>query len=82
MDFYKAIWSHVGGRPWTYIARDIYHRLEYLILVSLFIAGYALGYSGITTWKWLMVILSAYTIGYIHGHFFWGSEYIPGQKGN
>ncbi len=81
MNFYKALWSRFGGRPWTYIARDIYHRLEYLILVSLFIAGYALGYSGLTNWKWFLVIMGAYTIGYIHGHFFWGNEYIPDQKG-
>jgi hypothetical protein len=26
--------------------------------------------------------MAAYTIGYIHGHFFWGSEYIPDQIAN
>jgi hypothetical protein len=79
MDIYKALWTRVGGRPWTYIARDIYHRLEYLILVSLFIGGYAVGKSGLVSWKWFLVIMAAYTIGYIHGHFFWGKEYIPDQ---
>ena len=81
MNLYKAIWSKIGGRPWTYIARDIYHRFEYLILVSLFIGGYALGNSGLTNWKWFLAIMGAYTIGYIHGHFFWGKEYIPRQQG-
>ncbi len=82
MDFYKTLWSRLGGRPWTYIARDVYHRLEYLVLVSLFIAGYALGSSGLTSWKRFMVIMAVYSVGYIHGHFFWGKEYIPGQKGD
>lgn len=82
MDFYRLLWSKIGGRPWTYIARDIYHRVEYFILVSLFIGGYAVGYSHITGWKWFLVIMAAYTIGYIHGHFFWGTDYVPGQKGD
>ncbi len=81
MDFYKALWSKIGGRPWTYIARDIYHKVEYLWLVGLFIGGFAVGYSGLASWKWFLVIMAAYTIGYIHGHFFWGKEYIPNEKG-
>jgi len=80
MDFYKVLWSRIGGRPWTYIARDIYHRVEYLVLVCLFIGGYAVGQSHLAGWKWFLVIISAYTMGYIHGHFFWGKDYIPGQK--
>jgi hypothetical protein len=82
MDLYKALWTRIGGRPWTYIARDIYHKLEYLILVSLFIGGYAVGQSELVSWKWFLVVMAAYTIGYIHGHFFWGSEYIPDQIAN
>ena len=78
---YEWLWTRIGGRPWTYIARDIYHKIEYLALVSIFIGGFALGYSGLVSWKWLLVIMSAYTIGYIHGHFFWGTKYKPGQEG-
>jgi hypothetical protein len=81
MDFYKMLWSRIGGRPWTYIARDMYHRVEYFVLVSLFIGGYATGQSAMVSWKWLLVVIAAYTLGYIHGHFFWGTEYVPGQKG-
>jgi len=81
MDFYKALWSKIGGRPGTFIARDIYHKLEYFILVSLFIGGYAAGHSRLIGWKWFLVIMAAYTTGYIHGHFFWGKEYIPNQQG-
>lgn len=78
---YKKMWSLIGGRPWTYISRDIYHKFEYLILVSLFVGGFALGQSGLVSWKWLLVLMSTYTIGFIHGHFFWGTNYVPGQKG-
>jgi len=24
-ELYKALWSKIGGRPWTYIIRDFYH---------------------------------------------------------
>ncbi len=82
MDFYRMLWSRIGGRPWTYISRDIYHRVEYFVLVSLFIGGYAVGQSSLVNWKWFLVVMGAYTIGYIHGHFFWGKEYVPGQRGN
>ncbi len=82
MDFYRMLWSRIGGRPWTYIARDIYHRVEYLVLVSLVITGYAIGETGLVSWKLFLVIMTAYTIGYVHGHFFWGKEYVPNQKAN
>ncbi len=77
---YRALWSRIGGRPWTYIARDIYHKVEYLVLVGLFIGGFALSQSGLVHWKWFLVIMAGYTIGYIHGHFFWGKNYIAGQR--
>ena len=81
MNFYKALWSKIGGRPWTYIARDIYHRLEYFVLVSLLSGGYFLGHSNLVSWRWFIVILAAYTVGFIHGHFFWGTKYVPDQDG-
>lgn len=80
MDFYRALWSRIGGRPWTYIARDIYHRVEYLVLVTLVVVGYLIGTSGLMNWRWFLVIMVTYTIGYVHGHFFWGKDYIPNQK--
>ncbi len=79
MDIYKSLWARLGGRPWTYIARDIYHRLEYFVLVSLLAGGYAIGRNGMVSWRWFLVIMAAYTCGYIHGHFFWGKDYVPNQ---
>ena len=79
---YKKLYSLIGGRPWTYILRDIYHKAEYLVLVGIFVGGYALAQSGLVSWKWFLVIMAAYTIGYIHGHFFWGTKYIENQPGD
>lgn len=78
---YKFLWSRIGGRPWTYIFRDVYHKAEYPILVGLFAGGFALAKSNLVSWKWFLVIMIAYTIGFIHGHFFWGTKYIEDQKG-
>ena len=78
-DWYKELYSRIGGRPWTYVARDIYHKAEYIVLVSIFAGGFGAGYSNLISWKWFLVLMAVYTLGFIHGHFFWGSRYIPGQ---
>jgi hypothetical protein len=80
MDLYRELWSRFGGRPWTYIARDIYHKVEYLVLVTVLLAGYVIGRNEMVSWRWFLALLGAYSCGYIHGHFFWGKEYVPGQK--
>ena len=80
MNLYKKLWSRIGGRPWTYILRDAYHKFEYIWLVSIFVGGFAVGISGLVSWKWLLVIMAAYTVGYIHGHFFWTTKWEEGQK--
>lgn len=78
MNIYKALWSKIGGRPWTFISRDVWHQLEYVPIVLLFAGGYYFGRTG----GELLPVLIIFTIGYIMGHFFWGTSYIPGQKGN
>ena len=78
---YKWVWSRLGGRPWTYISRDLYHKGEYLWLVGLFTSGFTVGMSGRVSWRWFVVLMVTYTIGFIHGHFFWGKKYIEGEKG-
>ncbi len=78
---YKFLWSRLGGRPWTYISRDIYHKFEYVVLVSLFVAGFLVGHCDLVNWKWLGILMGTYTLGFIHGHFFWGQPYVPGQTG-
>lgn len=84
---YKKLWSLVGGRPWTYIYRDIWHRYEIVVQAQWFFLGVLSLYAA-EHWlnlPWHVVCLIfwvIYTLGYINGHFFWGRRYIPGQMGD
>ena len=80
-DPYKKLWSLIGGRPWTYISRDIYHKVEYVVLVGLFTLGYTVGHEMEISWKVFLIGIAVYSVGFIHGHFFWGRDYIPNQQG-
>lgn len=77
---YKKLWSKIGGRPWTYIYRDLWHKYEWFVQLQWFWIGIAvyhyLGMIGVA------VFWGVYTLGYINGHFFWGTRYIPGQQGD
>ncbi len=41
---YKMLWSRIGGRQWTYIARDYYHQHPMPILGIVFGLGIAVGH--------------------------------------
>ncbi len=41
---YRAIWLKFGGRPWTYIIRDSYHRRPLIWLTAASAAGILLGH--------------------------------------
>ena len=41
---YKALWSRIGGRPWTYIIRDYYHRWPLFWLALATAIGIVLGH--------------------------------------
>lgn len=75
---YRTLWQTIGGRPWTYIMRDIWHKYEGLCIITLVALGALLGY-----WLWPLVfwLLLVFALGYIAGHLFWGTEYIPNQTG-
>lgn len=76
---YKWLWTHVGGRPWTYIIRDIYHQVEWVNQMTWFVIGGVVGmYFG---WPGIGVFIVLYTLGYLNGHFHWGTKYIPNQRG-
>ena len=74
---YKWLWSRIGGRPWTFIWRDIYHQAEYIIQLLWFMTGVGvyiwLGWFGVLLW------FLFYTYGYINGHFHWGTKWIKGE---
>ena len=77
MDFYRVIWSKIGGRPWTYLLRYTWHRLEGLWIAGLVAIGALLGR---WFWNFIFWFLLVFALGYIAGHLFWGNEYIPDQK--
>lgn len=41
---YKALWSRIGGRPWSYILRDSYHQRPLLWLMLATALGILLGH--------------------------------------
>lgn len=76
INVYKAFWSRIGGRPWTYILRDAWHKLEGLWIIGLVAVGAVMGH-----WLWESVfgLLVVFALGYVAGHLFWGRKYIPNQ---
>ena len=86
---YKKLWSLIGKRPWTYIRRDFYHIAPILNIGFFFWAGvfFGLNYFKILAWlfsnPWHFLIVSPiiWLIGGLQCHFFWGTKYIPDQKG-
>lgn len=76
MNLYRELWSRIGGRPWTFILRDAWHRLEGLWIICLVATGALLGH-----WLWEQILwyLLFFALGYVGGHLFWGKAYIPDQ---
>lgn len=89
MNWYKWIWSKIGGRPWTYITRDLWEQTEYLFIVGFTVVGFFSGFY----WHEIVSFFARhplalfasgfglFTIGYICGHIWWGTEHIPSQPG-
>ena len=76
---YKWLWTRIGGRPWTYIIRDVYHQIEWLSQMTWLVIGGIVGmYFG---WPGIGVFIVLYTLGYLNGHFHWGTKYIQNQRG-
>ena len=76
-NLYKILWKRIGGRPWTYILRDAWHKVEGLWIIGLIIIGAMLGRFW---WNMIFWFLLIFAIGYIAGHLFWGKDYIPDQR--
>ena len=76
-NLYKTLWLKIGGRPWTYILRDTWHKLEGLWIIGLVALGALLGH-----WLWDLIfwLLLVFVLGYVAGHLFWGTSYIPSQQ--
>ncbi len=76
---YKKLWSLIGGRPWTYITRDLWHKAEFVWIIGLIAIGVWMGHN--LNWLEVLKIVGVFTVGFIFGHFFWGKKYIPEQEG-
>lgn len=79
MNFYRELWSRIGGRPWTYIIRDLWHEFEFVWIVGLVSVGVWLGHN--YYWDSVLVGWLLFSLGYLMGHLFWGTPYIPNQQG-
>lgn len=74
---YKWLWSHIGGRPWTYIIRDFYHNHAILFIFIEAWTVYLFNKFLHTDWRaWVLI-----SLGVLLGHLFWGTKYIPEQPG-
>ncbi len=80
MDFYKWIWSHTTGRPFTYLLRDIWHKCEFVWILGLIAVGVAMGHH--YDWTMTLKIIGVFTLGFIFGHLFWGKEWVEDQQGS
>ena len=77
LNLYKELWSRIGGRPWTYITRDLWHKAEFVWIIGLVAAGVWLGHN--FDWLEVIKIMGIFTIGFIFGHFFWGKDWRENQ---
>ena len=75
---YKMLWSRIGGRQWSFIARDFWHNYEGLCILGLVAGGaVACHFFGLL---WVLIALGIFMLGYVAGHLFWGKEWIEGEK--
>lgn len=80
MNYYKELWKRIGGRPWTYIIRDCWHKSEFFWIVGLVGLGIWLGH--IVDGKTILTLWIVFSLGYLAGHVFWGTTYIENQDGD
>lgn len=76
---YRWWWTKFGGRPWTFILRDIWHKAEIIPQMFWLITG-AICY-GAGGWRAIGIFVAVYAYGYLQGHLKWGKPYIPNQQG-
>lgn len=81
--FYEMLWTRIGGRPWTFIWQDVWHKYEFIPQSVFFWLGVLIAWlSGIDIgFTKIMIIFLAYGWGYLNGHFHFGKPYIPNQQG-
>jgi len=79
MNLYKKLWSKVGGRPWTYIIRDLWTQVELMFQLVFYGLGVLVCY--FFGWQIALITFGIYTLGFIGGHLWWGTKHVRGQRG-
>jgi len=74
-----GLWRWIGGRPWTFVLRDLYHKGEFIWIIGLVAIGVWMGHH--FDWLEILKILGIFTLGFIFGHLFWGKPYVENQRG-
>lgn len=62
---YRALWSRVGGKPWTYIVRAEFNNPLYWFPLGLLV-GYV--------WELDLGWIAGLAVGVLLGHFWWGGS--------
>ena len=88
MNLYKWLYTNLTPwikRPWTYFGRDVYHQVEYVVLMVCLLSGFFTGYY----WAlygvpliWLTALWGVSTLWFIIGHILWGTKWQRGQQGD
>lgn len=82
MRWYKWLYTNLTpwwSRPWTYVTRDARQKYPLpwqlgLSLIMVTVGHYLWGVG-------LLIFSGGALLGILMGHFWWGSTYIPNQKG-
>lgn len=77
MKFYKWLWSHTTGRPFTYVIRDMRQNYPTPWMLGVMIVSAIIGH---LWWSWgLLIAFGILLIGILWGHLWFGSLIIEGQ---
>ena len=77
-NLYKKLWFW-AGRPFTYIIRDIRQKYPTPWMLAIMVVSTIVGHY---FWGWmLLMVFVGLLIGILWGHLWWGTKYIPNQRG-
>ena len=63
--WYRWIYSHWGGKPWTWLVRDYQRKNPLLVMLAFMVLGIILAGTG----QWWGLAL--FVLGVVIGHFWW-----------
>lgn len=69
---YRWLWSHIGGRPWTYIMRDFIYQNPLSLVLTLVVV--------LSVLLHIKHEIAVFLAGLLFGHLFWGTRWHKGEK--